>query len=82
MHPRPLLTKVQTRDAKQVWYADDAAAGGPLKSLRQWWNKLTGFDSIFGYFPNANKSWLVVKPGFLDTAKHLFDNTKATSQQN
>ena len=33
---RPLLPKVQTRDAKQVWYADDDAAGGPLISLMQW----------------------------------------------
>ena len=42
----PLLTKVSTKDNIQVWYADDAAAGGKLNILRQWWNKLNTFGSL------------------------------------
>ena len=75
---RPLLPSTN-KGCKQVWYADDASAGGPLKPLRQWWNKLTDCGSIFGYFPNATKSWPIARlgflDGFLDTAKHLYDNT-------
>ena len=71
----PLVKKIQSIDTNQVWYADDAAAGGSLSSLKLWWNKLTDLGSLFGYFPNAKKSWLVVKPGSLDKAKHLFANT-------
>ena len=26
--------------ARQVWYADDAAAGGSLLQLRDWWSEL------------------------------------------
>ena len=73
-----LFSKSTNKGCKQVWYADDASAGGPLKPLRQWWNKLTDFGSIFGYIPNATKSWLIVRlgflDGFLDTAKHLYYN--------
>ena len=31
--------------------------------------------SLFGYYPNAKKSWLIVKPAFLDNAKELFLKT-------
>ncbi len=33
----PLISKLQHL-AKQVWYADDATAGGKLAQLREWWN--------------------------------------------
>lgn len=29
----------------------------------------------FGYFPNAKKTWCVVKEKFLDHARHLFSDT-------
>ena len=56
----------------QVWYADDASAGGSLLKLRQWWDKLTSFGPDFGYFPNASKSWLVVKEGLLPEVCDIF----------
>ena len=35
----------------------------------------SGFAIRFGYFPNAKKTWLVVKGQFLEHARHLFSNT-------
>ena len=32
----PLMDKVKTNGLRQVWYADDAAGGRKLASLRQW----------------------------------------------
>ena len=71
----PLLTKVGTKETTQVWYADDAAAGGKFNFLKQWWNKLNTFGSSFGYLPNAKKSWLIVKEGNIDAARAHFENT-------
>ena len=71
----PLIKKIATKNTKQVLYADDAAGGGPLESLKQWWDKLNAMGSLFGYYPNSKKSWLIVKPGFLDNAKELFLKT-------
>ena len=31
---KPLINDISTEDTKQVWYADDASAGGDLNSLR------------------------------------------------
>ena len=36
---------------KQVWYADDAAAGGKLRQLRNWWEELKEHGPKYGYFP-------------------------------
>ena len=71
----PLLTKVSTKETTQVWYADDAAAGGKLNFLKQRWNKLNTFGSSFGYLHNAKKSWLIVKGGNIDAATAHFENT-------
>ena len=46
---------------RQVWYADDAAAGGGLLRLRDWWSGLLSFGRHFSYHINAAKTWLVVK---------------------
>ena len=32
----PLIHTVQTKDTVQVWFADDAAAGGRIRLLRLW----------------------------------------------
>ena len=61
--------------ARQVWYADDAAAGGSLLQLRDWWSELLSFGRHFGYHVNAAKTWLVVKPEHLAPARHIFDGT-------
>ena len=39
--------------AQQVWYADDAAAGGSLLQLKDWWSELLSFGR---YHVNAAKA--------------------------
>ncbi len=59
---------------RQAWFADDAAAAGKLNALRQWWIRLCEQGPLFGYHPNASKSWLVVKPALLTRAQELFSD--------
>ena len=61
--------------ATQVWFADDAAAGGSLKALQQFWNLLVRNGPAYGYFPKPSKSFLVIKPGRHADAKHIFSGT-------
>ena len=61
--------------AKQVWYADDAAACDTLSHLRQWWDLLIDIGPSYGYFPNSRKTYLLVKPECVDEAKSLFSDT-------
>ena len=61
--------------ARQVWYADDAAVGGGLLHLRDWWSGLLSFGHHFGYHVNAAQTWLVVKQGYLAQAQRIFDGT-------
>ena len=60
-------------NAKQIWLADDAAAGGSLKQLKTWWDNLICEGDRFGYFVNQKKSWLILKdPKNIEIAKDLF----------
>ena len=34
----PLIHQLEDESIKQVWYADDATAGGSLKHLKDWWD--------------------------------------------
>ena len=59
---------------QQVWYADDGSAGGSLPNLLDWWNQLSCLGPKFGFFPNARKSVLLVKPDLLADAQQLFSD--------
>ena len=61
--------------AKQVWYADDTAAGGSLLQLKDWWSGLLSFSRHFGYHVDAVKTWLVVKEEYLASAQRIFDGS-------
>ena len=78
----PLINKCQnvlsTDDltgAVQVWYADDAAAGGNLKPLRKFWDILVQHGPAYGYFPKPSKTFLVVKPECRAAATEEFEGT-------
>ena len=63
---------------KQIWYADDAAAGGKLEDMARWWSMLCKHGPTYGYYPKASKSWIIVKPHYLDEAKRLFPDLNIT----
>ena len=53
-------------------YADDAAACEDVISLREWWDELCLVGQSFGHFPNAAKSWLILKTEFSDITSSVF----------
>ncbi len=57
----PLIHQLQSVGTKQVWFADDATAGGRVHQLHEWWSKLRDLGPFFGYFANPAKTWLIVK---------------------
>ena len=61
--------------ATQIWFADDAAAGGQLEALHHFWTLLTQHGPAYGYFPKPSKSFLVVKPGRNANAERVFSGT-------
>ena len=71
----PIISQLSSILCKQLWYADDSAAAGLLQHLREWWDCLLDIGPGLGYFPNAKKTWLVVKPQHLDEAVRIFKDT-------
>ena len=61
--------------ATQVWFADDAAAGGRLEALHRFWMLLVQHGPAYGYFPKSSKTFLVVKPGQNADAERAFSGT-------
>ena len=78
----PLIHKLSTPTTRQICYADDASAAGSLHDLRLWWDNLVALGPSYGYYPNAIKTWLLVKETHLEDAKHLFNgsNISITSE--
>ena len=64
----------EASSAIQVWFADDATAGGQLQQLKQWWEVLEKIGPDFGYYVNASKSWLIVKEEHQTDATDIFAN--------
>ena len=48
---------------------------GKLKLLHKWWQILSSLGPNFGYFSNASKTVLIVKPHLLTIAKSIFADT-------
>ena len=67
---------------KQVWLADDATAAGNLSSLKAWYQHLEEIGSLYGYYVNKTKCWLIVKTEqMVEKAKEVFgDSVKITAQ--
>ena len=71
----PLIDESSESGALQSWYADDATAAATLQRLRRWWDILQQRGSSYGYYLNASKSVLLVKPGYEAVAQDLFGDT-------
>ena len=46
---------------KTAAYADDITAAGKIIQLKHWWDTLCELGPKFGYYPEARKSWLIIK---------------------
>ena len=68
----PLIHRLLTEDVRQAWFADDASAAGDLHALKSWWDRLIEIGPEYGYFPNASKTWLIVKEESLSHAQDVF----------
>eukprot|EP00794_Sanderia_malayensis_P005044 gene5044-biopygen4106 len=60
---------------KHAAFADDLGGAGKLHVVRSWWNRIVEFGPKLGYFPNATKSWLVIKLDVEQEAREIFDGT-------
>ena len=71
-----LLVKcLNKQEVKQVWFADDSAAGGKLCGHLQWWQQLVAEGPKLGYHPNSDKTSVVVKDGIYAEAVDKFSIT-------
>ena len=61
--------------ARQVWYADDSAAGSTVESLKGWWDLMQEIGPIYGYYPNGAKTLLLVKHEAVETVREVFKDT-------
>jgi hypothetical protein len=71
----PLIRAVKRDEALagvlQMWYADDSSAGGRIQGLVKWLRVLIERGPDFGYFPEPDKSVLVVQPADAEAAQKL-----------
>ena len=56
----------------QLWYADDASAGGTLPELHNWFNQLCLHGPGFGYHLEPTKSFVVVSERWRSDATAIF----------
>ena len=70
---QPLITGLQAMShAKQCWFADGASGAGTIPEIKQWWDGLNILGPGIGYFPNAKKCWIIVKPEKEELVKEVF----------
>ncbi len=68
----PLIHQLDVSSSvRQVWFADDATAGGQLSQIKDWWQQLVRIGPNFGYHENGSKSWLIVKEEHIEQATSL-----------
>jgi len=60
------------KQTKAEAYADDFSAAGKINGIKCWWNNLCRLGPMFGYYPEAKKCWLIVKPSHLQKAEEKF----------
>ncbi len=78
----PLIRSSAVKTLMQAWYADDGTGVGKLLNLREWWEKISTDGPKYGYYANAKKTILIVKPQHETLARSLFGNTGVDIQAN
>ena len=70
-----LLNVTTTDNTKHAGHADNIICVVKLRNMWTWWNKSSTIGPKIGYFPKANKSWLIGKPKKHETTKVIFKDT-------
>jgi hypothetical protein len=72
----PLICRLKDEfhSVKQPWYANGAGAGGKFVDIRQYFLWLQEISSSYGYFPEPDKSILIVKDHNNEQAKAYFED--------
>ena len=70
------ITSKIDESTKTAAYADDVTAAGKIIQLKNWWKTLCNLGPKFGYYPEASKSWLIVKETSKQQATSVFKDTK------
>jgi hypothetical protein len=67
----PLIRQLKQEfpGVKKPWYADDTGTGAHFPVLCQSFERLQEIDTSFGYYPEPDKSILIVQPSNKDTAQ-------------
>ena len=52
-----------------------ASTAGELHALRRWWDHLVQIGPDYGYYPNAPKTWLIVKEEALSLDQIVFEGS-------
>ena len=70
----PLITSLKetNKNVIQNWYADDASAVGGLDNLCKWFDNLLNKGPEFGYYPEPQKSYLIVAREYVSQAREVF----------
>jgi hypothetical protein len=74
----PLANSADSHPCKRIFYADDGSGGADLIKLHEWWQDIQVSGPPLGYFPNAVKTWLIVKPEHRERADQLFQDINVT----
>lgn len=75
----PLIRLLKSSRGRQSWYADDSACTGSLSDIQEWLAQLKIEGPKWGYYPEPNKSYLIVKPGQEEEARRLFPDLRLVS---
>ena len=74
------LLKEEVPECKNSWYADDGAGAGKEEHVKQWWEALKKYGPRIGYFPQPQKTYLIVKdPKNLEHYKSTFPDVNVTA---
>ena len=62
-------------NTKAAGYADDLFGGGKIIGLRKMWDIIKDLGPEYGYYQQADKTWIIVKPQYLEEAQTIFQGT-------
>eukprot|EP00117_Sycon_ciliatum_P031015 scpid87114/ scgid24335/ len=77
----PLIQHLSASDVLHSWYADDPNSAGKLRRLRAWWDMLGVEGEAYGYYLNAAKSVLLVKPQHEELARERSSAAQTLSSE-